>query len=37
MRYVEWLLNNKDFKWQGEKMLLLREDLQNTVEELRLM
>lgn len=37
IRYVEWLLNNKDFKWQGEKMLLLREDLQNTVEELRLM
>ena len=36
MRYIQWLLNNEDFVWKGEKMLLLLEDIRNTVEELRI-
>lgn len=36
MRYIQWLLNNEDFTWKGEKMMLLLEDIRNTVEELRI-
>ena len=36
MRYIQWLLNNEDFVWKGEKMMLLLEDIRNTVEELRI-
>lgn len=36
MKYIQWLINNKDFEWKGEKMKALLEDIINTVEELRL-
>lgn len=36
MRYIQWLINNEEFKWKGEKMLLLLEDIRNTVEKLRI-
>lgn len=36
MRYVQWLINNPDFKWNGEKMMLLLEDIRNMIEELRI-